>query len=149
MKWSKWIGMSMVVAAALAFGCKQQGGGEGGGENEATETSAEDHSHDGHDHGPGEEHADHSHDSDSSSHSQESAAEKIAANLAKLSEADRALAEKQKICPVSEEPLGEMGVPIKVTVKDGDQDKEVFICCKGCEKPVKEDPAKYLAKLKQ
>ena len=35
----------------------------------------------------------------------------IAANLAKLSADDKALAEAQKVCPVTGEPLGSMGVP--------------------------------------
>jgi len=49
--------------------------------------------------------------------------------LAKLSPEDRALAEKQKTCPVSGEPLGSMGVPYKLTV----QGRDVLLCCPGCE----------------
>ena len=49
--------------------------------------------------------------------------------------------ERQKICPVSGKPLGDMGHPIKVIV--GDQ--PIFLCCKGCLKRVQADPAKYLA----
>ena len=67
----------------------------------------------------------------------------IAAELAKLPEADRKLAEEQKICPVTEEPLGSMGKPIKLTVEG----KEVFICCASCEDKVKENPEKYLSKI--
>ncbi len=67
----------------------------------------------------------------------------VAAALASLSEADRTAALAQKTCPVSDEPLGAMGAPIKVTV-DG---RDVFICCEGCRKSLEEDPAKYLAKL--
>lgn len=63
--------------------------------------------------------------------------------LAQLSEADRAMAEKQKVCPVSGEPLGSMGKPYKVTVKGQD----VFLCCPGCESEIKAEPDKYLAKL--
>jgi Cu(I)/Ag(I) efflux system membrane fusion protein len=70
---------------------------------------------------------------------------KIAAALAELSEEDRALAEKQRICPISEKPLGSMGVPPKVEV-DG---RTVFICCEGCRKPLLADPDRYLAKLRQ
>jgi hypothetical protein len=70
-------------------------------------------------------------------------AAKIKANFASLSESDRALAEKQKICPVSGEPLGEMGPPKKVSVAGHD----VFICCGSCEEPLTKDPAKYLAKV--
>ena len=65
--------------------------------------------------------------------------------LSKLSAEDRALAEKQKICPVSEKLLGEMGAPIKLNVKGQD----VFICCKGCKKAVLKNPEKYLAKIKK
>jgi hypothetical protein len=68
---------------------------------------------------------------------------KIKASLALLSTEDRALAEKQKICPVSGEPLGAMGAPKKISVAGHD----VFICCPGCEKDLTSDPDKYLAKL--
>ena len=63
--------------------------------------------------------------------------------LSQLSAADRALAEKQQVCPVSGQPLGSMGKPYKVTVKG----QEVFLCCQGCEGEIKENPEKYLAKL--
>lgn len=63
--------------------------------------------------------------------------------FADLSEADCALAEKQKVCPVSDAPLGSMGKPYKVTVNG----QEVMLCCKGCEAKIKADPEKYLAKL--
>lgn len=36
----------------------------------------------------------------------------------------------QKICPVSGITLGEHGPPVKVLV--GDQEEEVFLCCKAC-----------------
>lgn len=64
-------------------------------------------------------------------------------NLAELSPTDRELAEAQKICPVTEEPLGSMGVPIKVEVEG----TAVFICCAHCEEKLKADPEKYLAKI--
>ena len=64
--------------------------------------------------------------------------------MAKLAPEDRALAEKQKICPVTGEMLGSQGKPIKVTVKG----QIVFLCCPGCEEPLKKDPDKYLEKLK-
>jgi hypothetical protein len=63
--------------------------------------------------------------------------------LAKLSPEDRALAEKQKTCPVTDEPLGSMGTPIKVTV-DG---REAFVCCEGCVEELKNNFAKYEEKL--
>jgi hypothetical protein len=67
----------------------------------------------------------------------------VEASLAKLSAEDRELAVKQKICPISEAPLGSMGTPIKVSVAGHD----VFVCCEGCESPLKEDPTTHLAKI--
>ena len=74
-----------------------------------------------------------------------SAAAKAASpeGLAGLSAEDRALAEKQRICPVSGEPLGSMGKPYKITVKG----QTVFLCCDGCEAEIKKDPDKYLQKI--
>ena len=63
--------------------------------------------------------------------------------MAKLSPDDRARAEAQKICPVSDEPLGSMGTPIKVTV-DGE---DVFVCCAGCVDELKNNFKKYVDKL--
>jgi hypothetical protein len=71
-------------------------------------------------------------------------AETIQRNLAKLSQADRAAAEKQHHCPVSGEPLGSMGVPIKLEVKG----REVWICCDACQDKLTSDPDKYLSQLK-
>jgi Cu(I)/Ag(I) efflux system membrane fusion protein len=70
-------------------------------------------------------------------------AARIEAALAELSEEDRALARAQRICPVSEAPLGSMGVPTKVNV-DG---RGIFICCEGCRQPLLDDPEKYSAVL--
>jgi hypothetical protein len=77
---------------------------------------------------------DHAHDADAASAKE---------NLAKLSPEDRALAEQQKNCVITDEPLGEMGVPVKIMVKD----QPVFLCCKSCEKKALEDPDKTLAKV--
>jgi uncharacterized protein (TIGR03000 family) len=68
----------------------------------------------------------------------------IAANLAELSPEDRKLAEAQKMCPEEEEPLGAMGVPIKILLKG----QPVFLCCKGCIAQARKDPDKTLAKVK-
>ncbi|MGA2033172.1 MAG: hypothetical protein ABSG68_13010 [Thermoguttaceae bacterium] len=67
----------------------------------------------------------------------------ISKNLAQLSESDRKLAEKQKICPVSGELLGSMDKPVKVVVKG----RTVFLCCDGCKAELEADPDKFLAKL--
>ena len=80
-----------------------------------------------------------------SSTSDWSSAEKIRANLGKLSAADRALAQAQKTCPVTDLPLGSMGVPIKVDVEG----RDVFLCCAGCTPAVKKDPGAILEKLSE
>jgi Cu(I)/Ag(I) efflux system membrane fusion protein len=56
---------------------------------------------------------------------------------------DRLLAARQKICPVTGEPLDSMGGPVRVDVAG----RVVFICCKGCEGALRKDPGKYLGKL--
>jgi len=69
--------------------------------------------------------------------------EKIRLALSKLSPADRALAEAQKICPVTDEPLGVMGTPVKVMVKG----RPVFVCCKGCDEEALDKPDDTLRKV--
>ena len=69
---------------------------------------------------------------------------KIAANLAQLDAADRALAEAQRFCAVENDGrLGSMGPPVKVMVND----KPVFLCCDGCRDEALADPEKTLAKV--
>ena len=68
----------------------------------------------------------------------------IPKGLAELSAADRAAAEKQRVCPVSGDVLGAMDTPYKVTVKG----QIVFLCCPACEKELLKNPDKYLAKMK-
>lgn len=67
----------------------------------------------------------------------------VAEARAELPEADRQLVVAQEVCPVSGKTLGSMGKPIKLTV-DG---REVFICCEGCEEPLKSEPQKHLETL--
>ncbi len=62
-----------------------------------------------------------------------------------VTEVDQQAARDQGICPVSGEPLGSMGKPIKLDVEG----REVFICCAGCEDSLREEPQKYFAKLDQ
>ncbi|MHC4955614.1 MAG: hypothetical protein ACYTGZ_17320 [Planctomycetota bacterium] len=62
-----------------------------------------------------------------------------------LSPEDAKLAEAQRLCPVSDEVLGEMGEPVKVMVGD----RAVFICCEGCRKKLLADTDRYLAKLRR
>jgi len=68
------------------------------------------------------------------------------AGLAKLSPVDRAAAEKQKFCPVSNKPLGgKMGTPIKFTIEE----TEFFLCCDGCKSTAKKEPDRILANVKK
>ena len=60
-----------------------------------------------------------------------------------LSKEDRALVEKQRICPVTELALDSMGGPVPVMVAG----RKIFICCAGCEQRLKDEPEKYLAKM--
>lgn len=69
-----------------------------------------------------------------------SADDSIAAAMAELAPEDRALAETQGICPVSNEKLGSMGKPYAVEVKG----RKVFLCCQGCEDALRSEPDKYL-----
>jgi hypothetical protein len=49
-----------------------------------------------------------------------------------------------KTCVVSEEALGGMGKPVKVT-HDG---TDVYLCCKSCLKDFNADPTKYVKMVK-
>jgi Cu(I)/Ag(I) efflux system membrane fusion protein len=66
-------------------------------------------------------------------------------HLEKLSAADRELAVAQEVCPITGEPLGSMGVPVKVML-DGEP---VFLCCRGCEPEAQAHPSETLAKVQK
>jgi len=67
------------------------------------------------------------------------------AEIKKLPAADQEAALAQKVCPISEDHLGnpDMGPPIKVTA-DG---MTAFLCCENCTKKFKQDPKAALAKI--
>lgn len=69
--------------------------------------------------------------------------EVIRDSLAELSAADRAAAQRQRVCPVTGDLLGSVGKPIKTRVRGQD----VFVCCQGCIKDLRAQPEKYLAGL--
>jgi Cu(I)/Ag(I) efflux system membrane fusion protein len=70
---------------------------------------------------------------------------KVKANLAKLSAANRRLAEEQKYCPVEPDNLlGSMGPPIIVEIKG----QKVFLCCEACKDEAEENPDRTLARVK-
>jgi len=72
-------------------------------------------------------------------------AEQIAAAMQKLSPADRKLAQAQRMCPIRHEPLGTMGVPVRLELEG----TTVFVCCKGCIPDAKADPAKTIAQAEE
>ncbi|MEZ6148516.1 MAG: hypothetical protein R3C09_00205 [Pirellulaceae bacterium] len=68
------------------------------------------------------------------------------AELAKLPPAERAAAEAQKFCAINNTGfLGSMGAPIKLEI-DG---KPVYLCCGGCTKKARANPAATLAKVEE
>jgi len=69
--------------------------------------------------------------------------DKQQANIDKLPPADRRLAIKQRTCPITGEPLGSMGVPIKIEL----QGRTVLLCCAGCRDEANQNPDKVLQKL--
>ncbi len=69
---------------------------------------------------------------------------KITAALAKLSDADRKIAEQQRFCAVlGESRLGSMGAPVKVMIEG----QPVFVCCEGCREDALSDPKATLSKV--
>jgi hypothetical protein len=69
--------------------------------------------------------------------------DKIRKALAELPAEDRARAEAQRTCPVTDQLLGSMGVPVKVAVLG----QTVFVCCPGCDSEALERPAETLKKV--
>jgi hypothetical protein len=69
----------------------------------------------------------------------------IEASLNKLTPEDRRLAEAQRLCPVSNHPLGSMNVPPKITIEG----QTVFLCCKACENDALANADRTLAKAKE
>ncbi len=63
--------------------------------------------------------------------------------VGELPEPDRQLALRQKWCPVTGNPLGSMGVPVKITLRG----QPVFLCCRGCAGKAKREPDETLKKI--
>ena len=68
---------------------------------------------------------------------------KAKAALAKLSAEDRRLAELQGFCPQTGEPLGSMGVPVKLTLNG----QPLFLCCNNCVDETRAHPDQALARV--
>ncbi len=66
-----------------------------------------------------------------------------------LSDAEiQSLADEQKVCAVTGEPLGSMGTPVPVRVTDSKgAPHTVLLCCESCREELLSDPEKYLANL--
>lgn len=61
--------------------------------------------------------------------------------IALLPELEQAAALRQRTCPVTKQPLGSMGKPLRVNVAG----RSVFVCCEGCVNALKNNPQKYLS----
>jgi hypothetical protein len=71
---------------------------------------------------------------------------KINQALARLSDDDRKVAEKQQFCPIlPDSRLGGMGVPVKLMIEN----QPVFVCCDACRKAAQDKPQETLAKVKK
>ena len=73
----------------------------------------------------------------------EKEAEEDTSGLKLLDEADRKLAEQQRVCPISGSLLGSMDKPYKMKVKD----RVIFLCCEHCKDAVNKDPDGTLKKV--
>ncbi len=71
---------------------------------------------------------------------------KVAAALAKLTPADRKLAEAQAWCPVQRDRLGVMGLPVKVKTPDG---RPLYVCCEACRSEAEADPSGMLNRVEE
>lgn len=69
--------------------------------------------------------------------------EEIERDLHKLPDELRAAAVQQKICPVTSQLLGSMGVPVTVEHKD----RRLFLCCKHCNLIFRKYPQRYISRL--
>ncbi|HKD35527.1 MAG TPA: hypothetical protein VKB78_01965, partial [Pirellulales bacterium] len=67
-------------------------------------------------------------------------------NLDKLSPSDRTAALAQQNCPITQNALGSMGVPVKVELAPG---KSAFLCCDGCRAEATKSPQKTIEKLEE
>lgn len=60
--------------------------------------------------------------------------------IAQLPIAEQRIALQQRTCPVTKQPLGSMGKPIRVSVTG----RSVYVCCQGCVDALRKNPAQYL-----
>jgi YHS domain-containing protein len=63
--------------------------------------------------------------------------------VAEATAADADEIRRQRECPVSHEPLGQRGVPLKITTPG----QVLFVCCRDCASQVQKHPERYLAQV--
>jgi Cu(I)/Ag(I) efflux system membrane fusion protein len=131
-------GVALAVSVALALGC----GGDSSTSKPATPPAKPDTKAEPKAEPKGQTQAP-AHDHDAVAEEDGDAA-KIKAAFAKLSAEDRVVAEAQKTCPVSNEALGSMGTPFKVSYRG----QSVFLCCDGCESDFNKEPEKFITTAK-
>jgi RND family efflux transporter MFP subunit len=66
-------------------------------------------------------------------------------NIDKLPPEDRPLARAQRLCPITGEPLGSMGKPVKIVLRG----QPVFLCCRGCVSEANRNADAVLKKVEQ
>jgi Cu(I)/Ag(I) efflux system membrane fusion protein len=69
--------------------------------------------------------------------------EKERANIAKLPDGDQALAHQQVLCPITENPLGSMGIPKKIMLNG----TPILLCCDACKDMAKRTAVETLDKV--
>lgn len=63
--------------------------------------------------------------------------------VAYATEADQPATQAQGVCPITNQPLGAHGTPIKITVDS----RELFVCCQGCVTKVEQNADYYFSRL--
>lgn len=69
----------------------------------------------------------------------------VQVSATRATDQDRAAIQAQRLCPVMNKPLGDHGVPWKVSVGRD----VVFVCCAGCIRKVEQNPQRYLARAQR
>lgn len=67
----------------------------------------------------------------------------FAASLRRKQMSAQVAIREQKICPISGKPLGSMGQPLKVRIRD----RDVYLCCASCSNQLAANPEVHFAKL--
>lgn len=124
MKVINWFGLALVCGSIVVTGCQQPASTQNGAKHESHQNGKQ----------------------PDGGHGKVTASDaEIASALAKLAKEDQALAKAQKKCPVSNELLGSMGAPVKLTIRT----ELVFLCCSSCNTKALAHADRTLDKVKQ